>query len=113
MQTEYKKVFKELMDAIEAGSVSVSDVGVFIVKLSNHYADYNLKMVDAIHVANNAAKDCEEQTDTNGKAISSAKAKVLAEATAEAHEYEIARAHVQNIEHFIEAAKALQKGLTA
>ena len=110
MEAEYIKVFKELRSAIDSQPMNGEDVGEFIIKLADFYPEYNLKMVEALHLANNAAKDCEEQVDSNGKAISSAKAKVLADATTESHQYEIARAHVQNLDQLISAAKAFQKG---
>lgn len=109
--TEYQLVYRALLDSFKEHPVSGAEVGELIAVLSLHFSDYNLRMIHKLRAYNRVAKEIETQTDENGKSISSTKAKVLSEATDEAHDYELARAHVQNIEQNINALKSLQKGV--
>lgn len=93
------------------GQVSGEEVGEVIVKMASYFAQYNMMMVLADRELAKVARDIESRTDENGKAISSAKAKIFTDATEESGEYNMARAHVQNIEQFLNGLKALQKGV--
>ena len=74
-----------------------------LFQLATLYPTYNLKMIDALNEFRKVKQQCSEEKDENGKTLSAAKADVLADATPEAHAYEVARAHVQNIEMMVEA----------
>lgn len=92
--------------------VSGEEVGEMIMRLAGYFARYNVRMGDALRAFSSVKSNFQNQVDTTtGKAMSSAKADTLADATPEAATYEIARIHVQNIEQYINALKALQKGV--
>lgn len=108
---EYIDEYNAFLSTYHRGQVSAEEVGEVIVKMASHFAKYNLNMAVTDRSLAKTARDIESRTDENGKAISSAKAKVFIDATIEAGEYNMLRAHVQNIEQFINALKALQRGL--
>jgi len=107
----YQKEYHEFVEAFKSQPVSGFEAGELIARMAEYFSDYNVAMVTALREANKVRKECESQVDANGKAISSTKAEVMASATDEYHAYQVARAHVQNIEQIINAVKALQKGL--
>jgi hypothetical protein len=79
--------------------------------MAGYYAKYNVRMGGALRAFSKVRADFQNQVDTStGKAMSSSKAELLSDATPEATEYEMSRIHIQNIEQFINALKALQKG---
>lgn len=108
---DYKKEYAEFIAKFNLGPVSGFEVGELISRMANYYSDYNLMMIEALRVFSNVRREFEGQSDANGKPISSSKAEVLADATDEANKFRIARAHVQNIEQIINAAKAMQRGV--
>jgi len=92
--------------------VSGEEVGEMIMRLAGHFARYNMKMGDALRFFSKVKADFQGQVDPNtGKAMSSSKAEILADATPEAAEFEMSRIHVTNLEQYINALKALQKGV--
>lgn len=106
-KVEYDGFVKEFgnreMDGREAGQV--------IVRMAAYFATYNLRLANALRAYSTTLRDISNTTDTNGKPLSSARAEQLAQATDEYHLYQMQRAHVQNIEQYINALKALQRGL--
>lgn len=111
MEHDYEKEFKEFISSFQDHPVSGFEAGELIVRMANYYSDYNLAMVEAIRGLSNVRKDFETSTDAGGKILSSTKAEVFADATQEAHVYQVARAHVQNLEQIINSLKALQKAV--
>ena len=94
---DYQKEFSKLI----AGEVTISS---FALSIAAFYQDYNLKMVAALRAFREVRKVYSGQVDeATGKPISAVKADVLADATEEAHSYELARAHVNNIEMMMKA----------
>lgn len=76
-------------------------------ELARMYATYNLKMVDALREFRRVRQSFAVDVDENGKPLSAVKADIYADATPEAHTYEIARAHVNNIDHYIDSLKSI------
>lgn len=107
----YLTEYKNFIDSYKRGEVSGEEVGEVIIKMAQHYSRYNMEMVAKDRRVHVRAAEFESKTDENGKTISSTKAKVLLEATDEYYDYSIARAHLMNIEQFINALKSLQKGV--
>jgi hypothetical protein len=106
--TEYTKFIKNYA----TGQVTGEEVGEVVARLAQYYAEHNLKRVLAERAYALVTRDAEAKVDeSTGKQISSAKAKSIADASDEAFEAEQAKAHVANIEQFINALKALQKGV--
>lgn len=108
---EYEKIYSEFLVSYKTGMMSGEEVGECIVKLAHCYAKANLEMINKERAMNLVARDTEGQMDANGKAISSTKAKVYVEASDECFSYNTSRAHLENIEAYINALKALQKGI--
>lgn len=107
----YLKEYKEFITGYHLGEKSGEEVGLLIARLAQYFGDYNQDMVIKERGMNIKAAEFEMKTDENGKTISSTKAKVLLEATDECYNYNIARAHLQNVECYINALKSLQKGI--
>jgi len=107
----YVELYDKFHDEYRRGMVSGEEVGEVIMRLASCYAKYNLNLVRAEKALSAIAVINEMTIDENGKPISSAKAKIVTEATEESFQYNLARAHVNNIEAFINALKALQKGV--
>ena len=112
MQKElYMEEYEQFIHDYKAMEVTGERVGETIARMAQYFASHNLLMVDRERTLSKVAADMERKTDDNGKAISSAKAKVLTDETDEAYLYNQAKAHVQNIEQYINALKSLQKGI--
>lgn len=108
----YLDEYNSFLSTYHRGQVSGEEVGEVIARMGAHFALYNMNMVNAERKLALVARDIESRTDeASGKAITSAKAKTFIDATDEAHEYNMARAHTQNIEQFLNSLKALQKGV--
>lgn len=107
---QYLEEYKKFLDSYHLGEKSGEEVGEKIARFAQYFAYHNLDMVDLDRKRAKVAAEIESRTDDNGKAISSAKAQSIIDATDEAHEYRVKRAHVQNVEQIINALKALQKG---
>lgn len=99
------------MREYKRAEVSGEEVGEQVVRQAQYFAKYNLLLVASERGLSLVAKEIEERRDENGKPISSTKAKVYTDATKEAGNYALAKAHVLNIEQYINALKALQKGV--
>lgn len=103
---EYNNFLKEF----KLGEKSGEEIGFVIARFAQYFAMHNLEMVNLDQKRAVIAAEIESRVDDNGKAISSAKAQVLIDATPEAHNYRVRRAHMQNVEQMINALKSLQKG---
>ena len=111
-QLSYRDTYDKFSNDYKRGMVSAEEVGEVIVKLAGMYAQLNLNMVNAEKNKNTVARDNINKTDdTTGKAITVAKAEVLTDASPENDAFNIARAHLQSCEQFINALKTLQKGV--
>ena len=105
---EYVKFVKEF----QLGQVSGEEVGELVVRMGQYFAEWNLKLVLAERALSLVAKAAEETVDqATGKTLSSAKAQVITAASDEAFEANQCKAHLENCNQFINALKALQKGL--
>jgi len=107
----YEKLYTDFLTLYKTGMCSGEEIGEIIVRLAHCYAKANLDMITKERSMNLVARETEGQTDVNGKAISSTKAKVFVDATSECFSYNVARGHLQNIEAYINALKSLQKGV--
>lgn len=106
--TEYTKFIKDYA----TGQVTGEEVGEVVVRMAQYFAEHNLRRVLTERAYALVMRDAEAKVDeATGKQLSSVKAKSIAEASDEAYEAEQAKAHVANIEQFINALKALQKGV--
>lgn len=108
----YEELYSEFMSNYSQGATTGEQVGELIAKLAGFYPHYNALMVRADRSYALVSRDEALKTDeATGKAISSAKAETLAQASSDAFAFKQARMHVQNLEMLIQSAKALQRGL--
>ena len=108
---DYLIEYNKFIDSYKRTEVSGEEVGEIISRLAQYYANYNMQVVTNERKMSTIAKDIESRADDNGKPISSTKASVYLSATDEAHDYRVSKAHLQNIECFLNSLKALQKGI--
>jgi len=109
---DYMIDYESFMSNFRKTEVSGEEVGEMVMKQAGYFARYNVRLGDAIRAFSAVKADLQNQVDTTtGKPMSSAKVEMLADATKEGADYEMARIHVQNIQEYINALKALQKGV--
>jgi hypothetical protein len=108
----YRSLYIGFMNEYQRGQVSGEEVGEAIMKLANHFAEYNLEVAYQERRFRKIASMVENQVDEKtNKPITSAKAKVLTDASDEALDLLVAETHLKNIEQYINSLKALQKGI--
>lgn len=109
---DYMVDYEKFQNNFKKTEVSGEEVGELIMRMAGYYGRYNVRMSDALRAYSIKVADFQSQTDAaTGKTMSSAKAEALAAATPESNVYEMARIHIQNIEQYINALKALQRGV--
>lgn len=112
MEMPYMKEYNEFISSYKTKEISGEEIGEKITRMAQYYAIHNIRLLDANKKLSLVAMEKEAIVDESTlKQISSAKAKILTDATTEAHEYAEQKTHVQNIEQFINALKSLQKGV--
>lgn len=110
---EYQSEYKSIVDKIKSHvEISSEEVGEMIVKMAQFFGDAVHSLTSAEYSFRLKVVEFEQQTDDNGKPLSSAKAESFAQATPEYLAYITARGHVTVIEQQINSLKALQKGLS-
>jgi len=107
----YQTVYDEFIKDYNSGSTTGETVGYTVALMAQYFGMQNLSVVQAESIYARKAAEVEMKIDENGKAISSSKAKIIVEATPEAELRRTAQAHLSNIETYINALKALQKGI--
>jgi hypothetical protein len=108
----YIEQYTKFMKDFSVGQVTGEEVGEIVARMAAYFAEYNLKLVLAERQLSLKARDIEQTPDeATGKMISSAKAKILTDATDEAYATNQAKCHLENTEQFINALKSLQKGV--
>ena len=108
---QYQIEYEKFIIDYKIGAVSAEAVGELIARMAQYFAQYNMTSVIREDALNQKAVEIIQQPDENGKSLSVAKADLLIKATEEARASRIAKAHLMNIEQYINSAKALQKGL--
>lgn len=112
MENDYQIEYETFMNNFKKTEVSGEEVGEVVMRMAHYFARYNVRMNDALRAYSLVRAELQNQVDVaTGKAMSSSKAETLADATPEAATYQLARAHIQNIEQYINALKALQRGV--
>lgn len=109
---EYQIIYSEFLTKYNRAETSPSEAGEVLMRIAGLFPNYNLSMIKAERAFAKIHRDVALETDDlTGKAISSTKAEVIADASDEATTFKTARGHVQNIEMLIGALKFLQKSL--
>lgn len=109
---DYQKLYDEFMIKYKQSETTPSAVGEVLARIAGFFPNYNMAMIKAERTFSTVhANIASESDDQTGKAISSAKAETIANASSEAGIFKEAKAHVANIEMLIGALKFLQKSL--
>ena len=108
----YMEEYSNFIKNYKTSQVSGEEVGGVIARMAGYFAEYNMKLVNAERNLYIMARDIEERTDeTSGKTITSSKAQALVRATNEHYIADELKAHVKNVEQFVNALKSLQRGV--
>lgn len=109
---QYQTLYDAFIASYNKGETSPSQVGEVLSRIAGIFPNKNNEMIKAERAFAIIHKEIALESDeTTGKAISSSKAEVIADATPEAFAFKTARGHVQNIEMLIGTLKFLQKSL--
>lgn len=109
---QYQTLYNEFIAKYNKIETSPAEAGEVLMRIAGLFPNYNMAMIKAERAFSKVHKDIALETDdATGKAISSTKAEVIADASEEATVFKMARGHVQNIEMLIGALKFLQKSL--
>jgi len=108
---EYMEIYNEFLNDYQKMEMSGEQIGLMMARLAQYYSYYNLKLSKAMRGLSAISKDVGSRVDASGKALSVAKIKAEVE-TSEAYlEYDSIKNHIKNIEQYISALRALQKGV--
>lgn len=108
---DYMIEYEKFQNDFKLAETSGEEIGKVIMRMAGHFARYNMAMGEALRNFSTVKAVFQNATDpATGKTTSSAKAELLADDTDEGYKYEMSRIHIQNIEQYINALKALQKG---
>lgn len=110
MDINYRSVYDEFIDSYKAGTTNAEEVGYVITKMAQFFCDANMACGLADETYNKKFAEL-MQLEENGKSISAAKAKILADASDESKILKDAKIKLENIEQLINALKYLQKGM--
>ena len=109
---DYMIEYEEFMKNYKLGATNGEVVGEVIAHMAQYFAHRNMLAVTCERILNKEAAQIVSGTDENtGKPISVSKADIIIKATEEARDLKLARAHIENIEQYINALKYLQRGL--
>ena len=109
---KYQEIYGEFMKKYNKSETSPSEVGEILARIAGYFPSYNMTMINIERDFSIVHKGIAEGTDeATGKAISSVKAGIIADASTEAFDFKTAKGHVQNIEMLIGVLKFLQKSL--
>lgn len=108
----YPKSYTAFLDGYKPGATSAVEVAVQVNALASEFVIINNELVSAERALSLVAETMESRVDESGKALSSTKAKVFTEATAEANDVNELKAHKENLRVLIAALDSLQRGIT-
>jgi len=108
---DYKEEYSKFIAEYDRNVASGESIGSVIIRMAQYFAMANMNYATALNAFNRKAAEIEATIDATGKSISSSKAKIYSDATPENATLNYAKTDVENIEQFINATKALQKGI--
>lgn len=107
----YQTKYDEFIKTYKTGVVTAENVGLVIAQMTQYYCESNLLYAKRLNNFCEVARANEASKDESGKILSSAKAKVMSEATEEAYALNFAKVHIENLEQILNSLKALQRGI--
>jgi len=111
---DYQKLYNDFLERYNRSETSPSEAGELLVRISGMFPNYNMEAIKAERAYALVCRDEVSKTEeTTGKAVSSAKAETIANASVEASAFKTAKGHVANIEMLIGSLKFLQRALEA
>ena len=112
MTKDYQVEYDKFMESYKSQETSAEQVGEMISKLAQYFATYNQVLGGTWEALAKISKEINAETDEfSGKPIAANKAEVKTNATPEASAHYSAKIDRENIEQYINALKALQKGV--
>lgn len=113
METQdYIKEYEEFQNNYKRTEISGEEIGEMIMRLAGYFAKYNMQLGGALRAFTAVKARLQGSVDeATGKAMSSSKAEVMSEATSEGALLSSSKIHVNNIQEYINALKALQRGV--
>jgi len=112
MEKNYLELYRDFLDGYKKGAIDAEHIGEVIAKMAQHYAMANIDLQKCDERVNTVYAKVVDQTDENtGKQIAVGKAEILAKDTEEYRDMAKAKVNIQNIEQYINALKAFQKGV--
>ena len=112
MGTNYQQEYTEFMSKYRSGVVGPESIGKTIAQFGQYFGEANRRFAEALKAYRKIAAQFEGSTDdTSGKAISSAKASKLAEATKESDNLLDAKTELENVDKQIMTLSLLQKSI--
>lgn len=107
---KYVQNYTAFMDSFTEKTSAV-EVATLTTALASEFVSLNLELVLAERVLSNVSQENESATDVGGKAISSAKAKVMTDSTEEASAVRELKAHKENLRVMIASLDSLQRAM--
>ncbi len=107
----FKEYYDNFLASYESGTTGAEAIGKAIVDLAQFFCDANLEYARAEILFNKVAATIEQTTDENGKALSSAKAKIISESREEYSDFLIKKRTVESIDVCLKSLKALEQGI--
>jgi len=108
----YQEEYNSFMEEYTSGTTTGERVGEVIAHMAQYFTTANMFYATSLKAYNAIVASFEGTTDDNtGKAISSTKAKALADASTQSDNLIDAKVHLENIEQSINALKSLQRGV--
>ena len=111
IQTQYANEYPAFMSSYVPGVTPTVEVARVITALASEFVSFNLRLIDADRALSVVASENENRMDDGGKIISSAKAKVMTEASVEAADVNELKIHKENIRILIASLESLLKCL--
>ena len=109
---QYEQLYSDFIKNYALNVTTAEQVGELVAKLGGYYPTYNGILARAERAYALTCRDEVLKTDeATGKAVSSAKAETIANASAEAFAFKDAKMHITNLEVLLQSAKSLQRGL--
>jgi len=109
---QYQQEYNEFVANYKLRQISAEEVGEVIARMAQYYGEKNNILCSCSEgLSKKSAMIVQSEDESTGKPISVAKAEILIKATDESTLYEQVKTDLQNIEQYINALKALQKGV--
>lgn len=106
----YQEYFDSFLASYSSGSVSAESVGKSICEMTQFFINANNDYARKEIIFNKVLSSI-EQSEIDGKQLSSSKAKVIAESRDEFSDFIKSKRIIENIDCILKSLKALQQGI--